>query len=93
LKYIEEYIQKEGPYDGFLGFSQGAMMIPLILSNFETKCKFCILVGPNYLKDCETTNLIKNKIEVPSLFFSGVKVNHFNFEIRTKLFQQNEQKR
>jgi hypothetical protein len=78
LKFIEEHIQKEGPYDGFLGFSQGAMMIPLILSTFNPKLKFCILIGPNYFKGEAMREMIQNKIETPSLFFSGATVSNSN---------------
>jgi hypothetical protein len=67
-------------------------MIPLILSTFNPKLKFCILVGPNYFKGEKMREMIKNKIEVPSLFFSGETVNLKIFEIRMILFQQNSLK-
>ena len=88
LKFISTYIEKEGPFDGLLGFSQGAMMIPIIISNLNLKFKFCILVGPNYFKGENVKGeFMKNKIEIPSLIFSGEKVKFyilFNFQFNSK---------
>lgn len=50
MKRLNEYIAAEGPFDGLLGFSQGASMVTRLLKWQETdglnrKFKFVILVG------------------------------------------------
>ena len=45
LRYIEQVLQDEGPFDGVIGFSQGAVLAHLLLAGGahpELRCAICI---------------------------------------------------
>lgn len=44
VKYLAEFVRKEGPFDGIFGFSQGGMMASLLL---QRQCTFilCLLLS------------------------------------------------
>lgn len=39
LALIEETFEKQGPFDGLLGFSQGAAFVGILCGMQETNCK------------------------------------------------------
>ena len=59
MKYLVDYIERSGPYDGLLGFSQGASMVTRLVNrqeelmkissvqqiSFTMKFRFAILIG------------------------------------------------
>lgn len=81
VEYIVNYINQNGPFDGILGFSQGAIVCAVMafnISNWPTlpSCiKFIILIGCPPINDeaikpiLETSD--KNSQLVPSLHISG----------------------
>ncbi|KAH0711415.1 hypothetical protein KY289_007374 [Solanum tuberosum] len=85
LEYIEEFMLKNGPFDGVLGFSQGAVLgaaIPGMQRDGVTltkvpKIKFVILIsgakfgGPTYGIPKLATNAFSSPINSPSLHFLG----------------------
>jgi hypothetical protein len=42
LALIEETFEKQGPFDGLLGFSQGAAFVGILCGMQETNCNFFI---------------------------------------------------
>ncbi|XP_024027947.1 esterase AGAP003155 [Morus notabilis] len=85
LKYIEDYMVKNGPFDGFLGFSQGAILIAALpgMQNEGValtkvpKIKFLIIIsgdkfgGAKFTAPRLAANAFSSPIECPSLHFIG----------------------
>ncbi|KAF8404675.1 hypothetical protein HHK36_009563 [Tetracentron sinense] len=82
LAYIEDYMIKNGPFDGLLGFSRGATLsaaLPglqakgLALTKVP-KIKFLIIIGGGMLKSpILAENAYSSPIDCPSLHFLGEK--------------------
>ncbi|CAD5122554.1 DgyrCDS10968 [Dimorphilus gyrociliatus] len=77
LQIIKETCKTEGPFDGILGFSQGASMVSLILS-LQTlqkepsfQFKFAILVAGFKSKSVQHASLYETKIDIPTLHVFG----------------------
>ncbi|XP_010266516.1 PREDICTED: esterase OVCA2-like [Nelumbo nucifera] len=80
LQYIEDYMIKHGPFDGLLGFSQGAILsagLPglqakgLALTKVP-KIKFLIIIGgAKFQSPTVAENAYSLPIECPSLHFLG----------------------
>ncbi|KAF8404674.1 hypothetical protein HHK36_009562 [Tetracentron sinense] len=80
LAYIEDYMIKHGPFDGLLGFSQGAILsaaLPglqakgLALTKVP-KIKFLIIIGgARLISPSIAENAYSSPIECPSLHFLG----------------------
>lgn len=76
IKLIEDYVKEEGPFDGILGFSQGASLAALLCAlkcNKEIDCdfKFVIIIS-GFKSLCEPhLKYYENKINVPSLHVIG----------------------
>uniref|UniRef100_A0A8D8UK22 Ovarian cancer-associated gene 2 protein homolog n=1 Tax=Cacopsylla melanoneura TaxID=428564 RepID=A0A8D8UK22_9HEMI len=76
--YIEEAIKSKGPFDGILGFSQGAEILGLICclkskSLFQGDFKFAIFVS-GFKSHCPAYNnhyCLPNPIKIPSLHVWG----------------------
>lgn len=71
-----------GTYDGFLGFSQGSVVVQILLYlqqnnkiNLTNKPKFGILCSTSKISDTELLKLYENKLETPILIFHGEKDN------------------
>lgn len=76
LKVIEEAFEKEGPFDGVLGFSQGASMISLMCALQERKetsmsFNFAILVAGFRSRSSGHDDLYSNVITLPTLHVFG----------------------
>ena len=67
---ITEYIHKNGPFDGVVGFSQGSVMVSILLMA-EYKFKFAILIGSYPVTD--TRYNMYEKIQTPTLHIWGRK--------------------
>ncbi|KAM5575487.1 hypothetical protein ABKV19_014446 [Rosa sericea] len=80
LEFIEDYMIKNGPFDGLLGFSQGAILsaaLPglqakgLALTKVP-KIKFLIIIGGAKFKSPTVAeNAYSSPIQIPSLHFLG----------------------
>ncbi|XP_010530093.1 PREDICTED: esterase OVCA2-like isoform X2 [Tarenaya hassleriana] len=82
LEYIEDYIIKHGPFDGFAGFSQGAILsggLPGLQAagialRKVPKIKFLIIIGGGKFKSPSVAEkAYSSLIEIPSLHFLGEK--------------------
>ncbi|XP_057448542.1 uncharacterized protein LOC130740064 [Lotus japonicus] len=85
LAYIEDYMVKNGPFDGFLGFSQGAILAASLPGMQEQgvalgkveKIKFLIVIsgakfgGKKFGLPKLASNAFSKPIECPSLHFIG----------------------
>ncbi|QHO28567.1 uncharacterized protein [Arachis hypogaea] len=80
LQYIEDYMIKHGPFDGLLGFSQGAIL-SAALPNLQDKgvaltkvpkVKFLIIIGgAKFRSPCVAEKAYSSLIRCPSLHFLG----------------------
>ncbi|XP_050377294.1 uncharacterized protein LOC126794580 [Argentina anserina] len=80
LEFIEDYMVKNGPFDGLLGFSQGAILsaaLPglqakgLALTKVP-KIKFLIIIGgAKFRSPTLVENAYSTPIQIPSLHFLG----------------------
>ncbi|KAI9201215.1 hypothetical protein LWI28_020200 [Acer negundo] len=82
LNYIEDYMIKHGPFDGLLGFSQGAILsggLPGLQANGVAltkvpKINFLIIIGGAQLKSPTVAEkAYSSPIQCPSLHFLGEK--------------------
>ncbi|KAI4314401.1 hypothetical protein L6164_027314 [Bauhinia variegata] len=85
IAYIEEYMVKNGPFDGLLGFSQGAILAAALPGMQEQgvvlgkvpKIKFLILIsggkfgGKKFGMPKLASNAFAKPIDLPSLHFIG----------------------
>nr|GMC62370.1 UPF0483 protein AGAP003155-like [Ipomoea batatas] len=85
LEYIEDYMVKNGPFDGVLGFSQGAVLaaaMPGMQREGEAlskaaKIKFVIIIsgakfgGPKFGVPKLAANAFSHPLDCPSLHFLG----------------------
>ena len=77
FKYLQEYVNENGPFDGVFGFSQGTIMARLLLKFAEyPSIKFAILFSPllsfqaNYIPDDpEATKKLASEYS-QSMFYS-----------------------
>ncbi|CAI5703914.1 hypothetical protein KXD40_002523 [Peronospora effusa] len=75
LEYVANFIKKEGPFDGILGFSQGGTMASLILhkqvrdSEFPFAFRFAFFVSAGACYDQKY--MINVKVDLPSLHVIG----------------------
>ncbi|WCJ19842.1 hypothetical protein M5689_002116 [Euphorbia peplus] len=82
IKYLCNYITKEGPFDGLLGFSQGATLSALLIG-YQTQgkilkehppMKLCISISGAKFRDPKISEIAyKDKIKVKSVHFIGAK--------------------
>ncbi|KAL5102574.1 hypothetical protein RYX36_006901 [Vicia faba] len=80
LQFIEDYMIKHGPFDGLLGFSQGAILSGALPGLQEKgvalrkvpKVKFLIIIGgAKFLEPSLVEKAYSSKIGCPSLHFIG----------------------
>jgi predicted esterase len=69
LQAVKDEYEKNGPYDGVLGFSQGAAVAALLISRGVVPFKFAILVSGFVPRDPHTT--LREKCDVPTLHVLG----------------------
>ncbi|KAF7632396.1 FSH1 domain-containing protein [Meloidogyne graminicola] len=73
VEYTLEYINNQGPFDGFLGFSQGSSFIHLLLaSNPSLNVRFVILFSGFKSLSSVHTQLTTVKISIKSLHIWGL---------------------
>lgn len=68
---IKKYIEENGPFDGVVGFSQGSVIVSILLM-LGYKFKFAVLAG-SYVVTDEKYKDMYDKITVPSLHIWGRK--------------------
>lgn len=73
LEYLQNFVHKEGPFDGILGFSQGAAMVALVCAqqrvlDISMNFRFAILCSGFALK---SANCEEGSINCPSLHIFG----------------------
>ncbi|KAI8899783.1 serine hydrolase-domain-containing protein [Globomyces pollinis-pini] len=71
LQYLKEFSDSNGPFDGILGFSQGAAMSSLIADHLPIKPKFLVLVGGFVPKPQQAKEILTYR--GPSLHVMGIK--------------------
>ncbi|KAK7109005.1 esterase OVCA2-like isoform X2 [Littorina saxatilis] len=75
LKLVQETIKEKGPFDGVLGFSQGAAMVSLLLGVQEQQSEkwfdFAILVAGFKSRSSPHDVLYSKKISIPTLHVFG----------------------
>uniref|UniRef100_A0A914W0G6 Serine hydrolase FSH domain-containing protein n=1 Tax=Plectus sambesii TaxID=2011161 RepID=A0A914W0G6_9BILA len=76
VEFIMDVVETQGPFDGLLGFSQGAAMASLFCALRESKeialpLKFVILVAGFHSKSSAHAALNQVKITLPSLHIMG----------------------
>ncbi|KAJ2158221.1 hypothetical protein GGF46_003933 [Coemansia sp. RSA 552] len=84
IDMLQSVLDNQGPFDGVLGFSQGALMAAVLCSLLETRdekmssdwthppFKFAVLASGYKLQDPKWTPLYARGIETPSLHIYGV---------------------
>ncbi|RXG68770.1 Esterase OVCA2 [Armadillidium vulgare] len=76
LKCVEDYVTSNGPFDGFLGFSQGACLVALLCHLQESQSlsysfKFAITVA-GFVSQCSPHQcLYKDDVSIPTLHIIG----------------------
>jgi len=74
INYLDNLISQHGPFDGILGYSQGAAFIPVYLSNTSNQFKFASMYN-GYLPYTHTglMQIINSNspFNIPSVVFSG----------------------
>lgn len=48
ITVIEKIFQESGPFDGILGFSQGAAFVVILCFMQQKNCKFMVYIKRNY---------------------------------------------
>ncbi|XP_031120166.1 dihydrofolate reductase-like [Ipomoea triloba] len=80
VEYIEDYMIKHGPFDGLLGFSQGAILSGALPGLQEKgvalkkvpKIKYLIIIGGAIVKDKEVAEMAyASPVSCPSVHFIG----------------------
>ncbi|CAH1799337.1 unnamed protein product [Owenia fusiformis] len=77
LLVIEQTFREQGPFDGVLGFSQGAAMVALLCGEMQRnpdgpfQFKFAIMVASFISKSIEHQELFKEPITIPTLHVYG----------------------
>jgi predicted esterase len=76
MKRLEEYIAAEGPFDGLLGFSQGASMVTRLVKRQETdgstkRFKFVVFIGGVPPAELLSSPDVCTLTSVPSLHIMG----------------------
>jgi predicted esterase len=78
LKYVTDFMNENGPFDGILGFSMGGSLSAMFASNcldqLKYNLKFMIIVGaPLPLDEKVKHQLHSNPIQLPAFFIHGEK--------------------
>ncbi|GMM38761.1 putative serine hydrolase [Saccharomycopsis crataegensis] len=77
IETVKSYIKEHGPFDGILGFSQGAAFAQLITNNMESlgntkPVKFAVYFSGYVTKNLPVNEkYLANKIEIPTLHVMG----------------------
>ncbi|GAA5801572.1 hypothetical protein HPULCUR_007020 [Helicostylum pulchrum] len=77
VQYVRDIVKQQGPFDGILGFSQGACFAALLTEIMETEqtpFKFSIIVAGFKPTKQTATNMMltkENKVKTPSLHYIG----------------------
>lgn len=72
LELIKRTIKEEGPFDGIMGFSQGAALSAIIcMTEIAQNFKFAVLFSP-FMSPCSKhAQYYGEKAEIPTLFVYG----------------------
>ncbi|GJN02767.1 hypothetical protein PR202_ga20151 [Eleusine coracana subsp. coracana] len=94
FSYIEELMIRKGPFDGLLGFSQGAGVSAVLAGLQEQGLALtgvakvrCVIViaGAKVRSPPAATRAFAGKIKCPSLHFIGINYNHFSASLVREL--------
>lgn len=69
--FLIEHCQKQGPFDGLLGFSQGAALLGLLAALGAPKVSFAILISGFRSADPEHARFYDGGIQLPSAHIIG----------------------
>ncbi|KAJ2399970.1 hypothetical protein GGI23_002329 [Coemansia sp. RSA 2559] len=82
IEYLDGVLDKQGPFDGILGFSQGGLMAAVMCSVLEHRqsagsnghppFRFAIICSGYMLQDSEWQHLYERPLSTPSLHLYGV---------------------
>ncbi|KAJ2555796.1 hypothetical protein EV175_002188 [Coemansia sp. RSA 1933] len=82
IAYLDGVLEKQGPFDGILGFSQGGLIAAVMCSVLEHRqssdsighppFRFAIICSGYMLKDAEWQHLYEKPLSTPSLHLYGV---------------------
>ena len=71
LSLIRKAIEEDGPFDGIMGFSQGAALAALICLKAEFKFRFAMLFAP-FISPCTRhAEFYAKKADIPVMFVIG----------------------
>ena len=104
LKYLICFIEKHGPFDGVMGFSQGATITTLLMSRLKTdeahkgSLPSCVLIGgidpSHYIPDCSMEALNVNSLHIMGqkdpAFGRSIKLCEFYAENMVTKIEHNE---
>lgn len=76
MESVQQFCAENGPFDGILGFSQGASMVHLLLSmqsrgQISTSFKFAILFSGFISLSSVHRDLVSPSVSIPSFHVSG----------------------
>lgn len=70
--YLHTVFKEQGPFDGILGFSQGAILSSVLVAlRPEFGFDFAVLIGGFQARDHELAKLYDREFEIPSLHVYG----------------------
>lgn len=90
IEYIIDYINQNGPFDGLLGFSQGAIVCVTMLLNIPKCIKFVILIGCPPINDSTIKPILETfnkQNQLPTLHISGMNDTLITSEMSETIFK------
>lgn len=94
IEYIETYITNNGPFYGLLGYSQGAAMVPVFLSNKPEITFQKVLMFNGYLPTTHQglmTTINESSLTTPALIFLGANDMFYELGLDVKSVYSNFQ--
>eukprot|EP00834_Sanchytrium_tribonematis_P006597 NODE_500_length_6721_cov_0.845492.p4 type:complete len:195 gc:universal NODE_500_length_6721_cov_0.845492:5680-5096(-) len=71
LSYIQDFITKNGPFDGAIGFSQGSTVITLFQKKYDFKFKFALCFSASKTVSAISSDWFTEKINTKCLHICG----------------------
>ncbi|CAL4099276.1 unnamed protein product, partial [Meganyctiphanes norvegica] len=90
VQTVEEHVASHGPYDGLLGFSQGAALVGMLCAlqsqnNLRFKVNFAIMISGFKSKCIEHEKMYQTKVEIQSLHVFGEQDKFISIEMSESL--------
>eukprot|EP00835_Amoeboradix_gromovi_P005193 NODE_465_length_8145_cov_0.434999.p4 type:complete len:191 gc:universal NODE_465_length_8145_cov_0.434999:210-782(+) len=70
LNFVKDFVERNGPFNGVLGFSQGSSVITLYQSHFQCNFEFALVFSASKIVSQLTSNQL-NAIDTPCLHVCG----------------------